>query len=157
MGIAGAGSPTGAARLSQIDPSTDPRHRSVRKLPMPVWVSFALSAGTLETTEGPVPYEAGDAILTGVKGEKWPVQRDRFFHRYQPTSDVTAGEAGRYSCRPEVLLAVQLSEADAPLEVRTSAGGLLTGTAGDWLVRYGPDDLAVLSREVFDETYEQIG
>jgi len=41
-------------------------------------VHFAAAAGQLQTLEGPVAYAAGDAIVTGVAGEQWPVPADSF-------------------------------------------------------------------------------
>jgi hypothetical protein len=56
----------------------------VAKLPVPVAVEFSQCDGIIETLEGQVQYKSGDPILTGVKGERWPVQRNNFFTHYTP-------------------------------------------------------------------------
>jgi hypothetical protein len=43
------------------------------KPPKPVQHETAQTAGTVETLEGPVRYEAGHKIMTGPKGEKYPI------------------------------------------------------------------------------------
>ena len=48
------------------------------KLPVIHNVVFAEVAGVCETLEGAVPYKSGDAIVTGVADERWPVSREYF-------------------------------------------------------------------------------
>jgi hypothetical protein len=140
--------------MNPLDLSTDPRRRRVRKRAIPVSVSFADAPGELNTLEGPVPYEDGDAIITGVKGEHWPVERGPFLDRYEALPGTNSGEDGTYARRPEVVLAVQMTSKDDPLEIATQSGGLLTAREGDWLVQYAPGDFGVVNPEIFDETYE---
>ena len=49
------------------DLTADPRALHVCKRPVPVPVAFALADGVCETLEGPVHYQKGDALLTGVQ------------------------------------------------------------------------------------------
>ncbi len=43
---------------------------------------FAEEDGTIETLEGRMKYRKGDAIITGVRGEKYPCRRDIFDQTY---------------------------------------------------------------------------
>ena len=54
------------------DLTADPRALHVCKRLVPVPVAFALADGVCETLEGPVHYQKGDALLTGVQGERYP-------------------------------------------------------------------------------------
>jgi PGDYG protein len=129
----------------------------VRKRAVPVPVTFARSSGTLETLEGPVPYEVGDAIVTGTKGESWPVGRSDFLDRYAPLPGTNPGDNGTYERRPEVLDALQVTDDDnPPLEVTIASGGVLTARTGDWIVQYSTGDLGVVNQQIFKETYEVI-
>src|SRR4051794_41552182 len=75
------------------DLAADPRAPRVTKKPTPVQVEFAAADGVCETLEGPVRFRAGDAILTGVQGERWPVRRDLFMAGYQAVPPTPTGEA----------------------------------------------------------------
>ena len=39
---------------------------------------FANMKGVLATLEGNVTYQAGDALMSGPHGERWPIPRKRF-------------------------------------------------------------------------------
>jgi Peptidase family M41/PGDYG protein len=124
-----------------------------RKRPVERDVTFARTAGVHETLEGPVLYNAGDAIVVGEKGESWPVKRETFDRLYEPVGNNKPGQDGRYRKIVKDVLALQLDEAkrlDLP-----SGRGLLRGRAGDWIVDYGGDgDMAVVAADAFAATYE---
>ncbi len=144
-----------------------------------VSVDFARSPGTVETLEGPVHYHAGDAIVTGVAGERWPVPRDTFFARYRRAEEDrrTAkdgvdgvdgvegvegegaegpdGAGDRYESLPETAWAVHLDEADLPFRVVTPAGAVLQAARGDWVVERQPGDVHVVNGELFSSLYEE--
>jgi hypothetical protein len=52
------------------------------KKPIPVDFEFATDDGEIETLGGKMTYKKGDAIITGVKGEKYPCRRDIFDQTY---------------------------------------------------------------------------
>lgn len=138
--------------MSAIDLAADPAARRARKRPVPVNVHFATQPGTLATREGEVRYAAGDALLTGESGDRWPVPRAHFDRAYEPVSPTRAGDAGVYRKRTADVLAKRMS---APFAIDLSAGrGTLRGNAGDWLVQYAPDDVAVVARAIFTATYD---
>lgn len=110
---------------------------------------FAIADGELESLEGRVSYQAGDAILTGATGERWPVRRTAFLRTYQPVAGVVLGAVGQYTKRPLRVLANQLA---GPRVVRTSHG-LLHGAKGDWLIRDPEGDEWVVAEEIFNRDY----
>jgi hypothetical protein len=108
--------------------------------------------GECITREGPVKYAKGDALVCGVAGDRWPVPRERFDTTYDPVTPLERGAPGRYTKRPDQVLARQMDQA---FSVDLSGGrGTLSGSAGDWLVQYGSGDAAVVGNEIFAQTYE---
>jgi|SRR5450631_98110 hypothetical protein len=138
--------------MISVDLREDHTARRARKLALEMQVEFAPADGTLVTREGPVTYVAGDALLTGVEGERWPVPRRRFDETYEPIAPLRPGKPGAYRKRPQVVWAKLMRETFT-VELGDSRG-TLRGTAGDWLLQYGPRDLSVVSTTVFAKTYE---
>lgn len=123
-----------------------------RKRPRLFAVEFAHTTQTIATLEGPVLCRPGDAIVTGIVGEQWPVPPDVFPSKYEAVAPTRTGESGQYRSLAQTVRAVQLR---APLEVALSAGrGRLLGVAGDWLVQYAPGDCSVVRDAIFRSTYE---
>lgn len=123
-----------------------------RKRVVEVGVRFATTACEVPTLEGLVSAHAGDAIVTGVKGECWPVRPADFLLRYEPVPPIVFGANGAYRTKPIHVRGVCM---DRPFAVeRSSAGMRLQGRAGDWLVDYGSEDYAVVDPSVFAVTYE---
>ena len=56
----------------------------------PIKYETAKKAGTVNTLEGPVKHEAGHKIITGPKGEKYPVSPEKFKDYYEDHGDGTA-------------------------------------------------------------------
>lgn len=141
-----------AADLTGRELARDPLARRARKRPLAVTVQFATSAGVLRTLEGSVRYRAGDALLTGVAGERWPIGRAKFDAAYEPLPPTVAGSAGAYRRRPRVVLAMRMAE---PFRVRVGhAGDALQGAPGDWLLQYGPGDYGIVAAALFAQTYD---
>jgi len=120
---------------------------------MSVQVDFADHALEIETLEGPVKCKAGDAIITGVQGERWPIERLRFQATYEVLGDgATMFQDGFYRLKPTLVTAKQLS---APMTVELSgARGALTARAGDWLIHGPEDDQWIVADLIFQKTYE---
>lgn len=133
------------------DLSKHPRAVRVMKLPIPLRVCFASSAGTLQTLEGPVSYQPGDAILTGNEGESWPMHHSEFNETYEPLGETTFGSDGLYVKKPIEVCAVQL---DHPEDILIEEGrGQLHGEQGDWLVEYSSGKYGIVSGNIFEKTY----
>jgi hypothetical protein len=130
----------------------DPRCIEARKLEREVQVRFTPEACIVQTPEGSVHAQPGDAIITGIAGEHWRVSRSKFPAKYRAVPPTVAGQAGTYASLPHRIVAVLMSE---PFGVLLSDGvSRLTGHAGDWLVDYGDGSLGVVSGPVFASTYE---
>ena len=124
----------------------------VRRKPVTLSVEFASEPGTLDTREGEVRYDAGDALLTGVEGERWPIPADVFPRLYAPAEGTEPGEPGLYVRKPEEMTAVQLSE---PRTVELGEGrGTLQAQPGDWLLQGHDGEQRVVSEVALRETYQ---
>jgi len=123
-----------------------------RKRVLEVQVEFADSAMVVQTLEGPVTAGPGDAIITGIRGERWPVSSKRFALKYEPVPPLVAGQDGRYRTRSIIVHAVAMQEAFAVTLPDKSSR--LEGRAGDWLVDYGDGSLGAVAAEIFAATYE---
>lgn len=128
-------------------------HRVVtRKLEREIQVRFARAAETVQTNEGLVHARPGDAILTGINGEHWRVSQERFPDKYRPAEQTAPGTDGAYISLPNRVFAVPMTTV---FEVLLSNGETkLVGQPGDWLVDYGDGSLGIVSKRVFDLTYE---
>ena len=129
----------------------DPRALRVIKCPINIKVTFAKADGICQTLEGPVDYLSGDAILTGIAIENWPVVRAIFDKRYEPAEGTAFGSDGNYVKKPLEVFALRL---EMPLDVTLPAGGVLHGEAGDWLLQYGPTDYGIVRDDIFRSTYD---
>ena len=58
--------------------------KKARKREIAVSVAFSRPPEVIETLEGQARCGACDAILTGFRGEQWPVQRELFEKLYLP-------------------------------------------------------------------------
>jgi hypothetical protein len=105
----------------------------------------------IHTLEGAVSCAAGDAVVTGSKGESWPVPRDAFLRKYVPMHGVVAGEDGQYKKSLAFVEARQLERVETI--VLSDGRGVLTGHAGDWCLTYGVGNQAFIRSDVFAESY----
>jgi hypothetical protein len=133
----------------------DPRRVVARKLEREIQVTFTPTACSVQTPEGLVHAKAGDAIITGIAGERWRVSRAHFGAKYRPVPPTQAGEPGSYVSLPNRILAVRMDQA---FNVLLADGqSQLTGRDGDWLVDYGDGSLGIVSNDIFMITYEILG
>ena len=100
-------------------------------------------------------YQAGDAVVTGLAGERWPVPRATFFALYRPADGARAGDDGPYESVPDEAWAVRLDAGDVPLDVVTPAGAVLHAERGDWVVERDPGDVHVVNGDLFSSLYEE--
>jgi hypothetical protein len=133
------------------DPTNDPDALRVCKRPEPLKVVFEPADGICQTLEGPVRYRAGDPILTGNQGERWPVQRDLFLTSYEPVPPTRPGTDGLYRKRPSEVLALRLSHTiSVPVGWQDDP---LQGRPGDWLLRYANSTYGIVQDAIFRESY----
>jgi hypothetical protein len=104
--------------------------------------------GTIDTLEGPVKYPAGYYIMTGPKGEQYPVSPEKFKELKDDLGDGV--------CTPKKI--IKLAKlADHSGTVDTSWGEKLHYNPGeDVIVRHGPNDYGVVKLEIFNQTYEKL-
>lgn len=137
-----------------IDLSQHPNKQWAQKHPIPVAVQFAQTDGVCSTLEGAVAYRAGDAIMTGVADERWPIQRDKFEATYAPLTPTSMGQDGNYVKKPIPVLVLELTE---PMQVKVGwQADPLQGQVGDWLVQYDADSYGIVSKAIFKQTYRII-
>ena len=115
------------------------------KQPMPVKYETADTDGVLQTLEGPVKYKAGYKIMTGPKGEQYPIPPEKFAELYDVAKDGTATPK-------KIIKVAKLADHDGV--VNTSWGEPLNYTAGnDYIVRHGANDYGVVKKDIFAKTY----
>jgi hypothetical protein len=128
--------------------------KKARKRELSVSVAFCGEATVIDTLEGSVRCEPGDAILYGVHGEQWPVTRDLFEKLYEPVLPVSMGENGLYRrLSHEVDAAMLTMPCTIPLPDNR---GDLGGNAGDWLVKQQDDRYGIVAEDIFAKTYDII-
>jgi hypothetical protein len=111
----------------------------------PVKYQQATTAGSIQTLEGPVSYAAGYYIMTGPKGEQYPITPQRFKELYDDNGNSTATPK-------KIVKLAKLADHDGV--VKTSWGDDLKYTAGnDYIVRHGPGDYGVVKKDIFSQTY----
>lgn len=122
--------------------------------PVEVSVEFSNRKQIIDTLEGPVVCHFGDAIVTGLKGERHPQPRAKLDSKYKPIQGQQSHSKGRFTKRVTSVQAAQLHE---PLDIELSIGrGALHGKIGDWCVWYDPTDMSIVARDIFPELYESI-
>ena len=115
------------------------------KHPTPIHYKTAIHSGTVDTLEGPVDYLAGHKIITGPKGEKYPVSPEKFADYYDDNEDGTATPK-------KIHKHAKLADHDGV--VKTSWGDLNYKAGEDFIVRHGAGDYGVVKKEIFAQTYE---
>ena len=108
----------------------------------------ASEPGTINTLEGPVKYPAGYYIMTGPKGEQYPITPEKFAELKDDLGDGV--------CTPKKIIKIA-KLADHSGSVDTSWGEKLNYNAGeDIIVRHGENDYGVVKKDIFTQTYERI-
>ena len=115
------------------------------KHPTPIHYKTAIHPGTIETLEGPVDYQAGHKIITGPKGEQYPVSAEKFSDYYDDNKDGTASPK-------KIHKHAKLADHDGV--VKASWGDLNYRAGEDYIVRHGSGDYGVVKKDIFAQTYE---
>ena len=118
------------------------------KRPAKEHYEIANEPGTIDALEGPVKYPAGYYIMTGPKGEQYPITPERF--------DDLKDDLGDGVCTPKKIVK-WAKLADRSGSVDTSWGEKLHyNTDEDVIVRHGENDYGVVKRDIFAQTYEKV-
>lgn len=118
---------------------------STFKHPAPISYETATESGTVETLEGPINYLAGHKIITGPKGEKYPVTPIKFAAYYDDNGDGTATPK-------KIMKVAKLADHDGVLH--TSWGNLNYSKGQDYIVKHGPGDYGAVKADIFAKTYD---
>jgi len=104
--------------------------------------------GTIDTLEGPVKYPKGFYIMTGPKGEQYPISPEKF-------NDLK-DDLGNGVCTPKKITKIA-KVADHKGTVDTSWGEKLHYNPGeDVIVRHGENDYGVVKLDIFNQTYQSV-
>ena len=116
------------------------------KHPTAISYETASDNGTVDTLEGPVNYTVGHKIITGPKGERYPVSPIKFNAYYDDNGDGTA--------TPKKIMKVA-KIADHNGVVKASWGDLNYTQGNDYIVKHGPGDYGVVKADIFAKTYDK--
>ena len=107
---------------------------------------IAQEDGAMDTLEVPVNYKKGYYILTGPKGERYPIPPEKFAE--------LKDDQGYGVCTPKKILKLaKLADHDG--SVKTSWGETLNYTQGnDYIVKHGANDYGVVKQDIFLKTYD---
>ena len=112
----------------------------------PIKFETAKDAGSVDTLEGPVSYQAGHHIVTGPKGERYPVSPDKFKTLYDDNGDGSATPK-------KIMKSARLADHDGVL--KTSWGDLTYKKGQHYIVKHGPGDFGAVQSDIFDQTYNR--
>ena len=118
---------------------------STFKHPAPIHYETATDSGTVDTLEGPVQYAAGHKIITGPKGERYPVTPIKFAAYYDDNGDGTATPK-------KIMKTAKVADHDGVLH--TSWGDLNYKRGEDIIVRHGAGDYGAVKKDIFAKTYD---
>ena len=136
--------------LNGIDES---EWQKCRKCEMVVVVA-SRQAEIIETLEVPVGCGVGDAIITGVRGGRWPVRWELFEKLYEPIHMLQMGEDGWYHTLPYEVDATRMI---CPFRIELPGQqGALSGKVDEWLVRKQDGSLGIVAGDIFSETYDLV-
>ncbi len=140
--------------LTHMDLARDPNALRVSKRAITTQVTFATEAGSMKTLEGEVSYEQGDALVTGVLGESWPISRQRFNLTYQPDKHTAQGSDG---CYYPISTPVWAKQINSKFSVALPGSkGILQGKAEDWLIQYTSGDQGIVDNALFEKIYQRL-
>jgi len=107
---------------------------------------IARDSGTVDTLEGPVRYEPGHYIMTGPKGEQYPITPEKF-KEYK--DDLGDGE-----CSPKKIHKhAKLADHDGSVVLQYNGQSLAYNAGKDYIVRHGAGDYGVVKKDIFAQTY----
>ncbi len=125
----------------------------------PLWAREITDNQSISSLEGELIAVAGDYLCRGESGDTWPQKAKTLFAKYEATEEHDKDGWVKFSPKPEAagVLAVQINHAFQVI----ASWGILTGQAGDYLVKNEadknveyPEDVWIVNRAIFEGTYE---
>ena len=118
------------------------------KIPNKEKYKIADQDGVIQTLEGPVNYKKGYYIMTGPKGEQYPIPPEKF-------KELKDDQGNGIATPKKIIKMAKLADHDG--DVKTSWGETLRYTKDeDYIVRHGSNDFGVVKVDIFKQTYKQI-
>ena len=112
----------------------------------PISYEVAKEDGVTATLEGGVRHMKGHRIITGPKGEKYPVAPEKFAELYD--------DHGEGKATPKAIMKkARLADHDGV--VKASWGDLAYEKGKHYIVRHGDGDYGVVASDIFHQTYNQ--
>ena len=118
----------------------------VSKKPISTKYEIADATGTVETLEGPMAYDSGHYIITGSKGEQYPITPEKFKTLYDDQGEGTA-------IPKKIIKVAKLADHDGIL--KTPWGNLEYKKGQHYIVRHGPNDYGPVENSIFEKTYQR--
>lgn len=135
-----------AINLSLNNTQKSDMKKAIKKA-IPLTFCFASEAEDIHTLEGVVTARPGDAVLTGTKGERWPIRREKFEATYD--FNLQTGICSKKA------IVVEAEEMQSHFEVKVGwSNQPLQGGPGDFKITYGPGEFGVVAKDIFHETYD---
>ncbi len=124
----------------------------VRRRPVELIAQYVDEKTLTDTWEGPRTAQVGDYVLTGVKGEQWPVPGSEFDRLYEVIGPTADGQALRVRKKVMELRAFQTYE---PLTFAIR-GENFHAEPGYFIIAYEDGSCYPCEPEVFFETFEVV-
>ncbi len=125
-----------------------------------LWAKEISSDQTVSTLEGEISAQIGDYLCRGESDDTWPQKAKTLFAKYEPTEEHDGDGWQKFNPKPDAA-GVQAAQINHAFEVIASWGNL-SGKPNDYLVKNDadknvdyPDDVWIVSREIFEGTYEK--
>lgn len=115
------------------------------KKPIEVNAQQTLESKIINTLEGDVTANPTDWIVTGIKGEQYPISNDNFNEIYDKC------ENGRYKRKPVEVTAWQT---DRELLI-PHGSDTLKASKGDYIVKHPDGSFAPVKPDIFNQTYDK--
>lgn len=110
---------------------------------------IAKDNGVIDTLEGPVKYSPGDYIMTGPKGEEYPIGPETFEKLKSDNGDGTASPK-------KIVKLCKLADHDGEVTLQYNGSQLAYHKDEDIIVRHGENDYGVVKKDIFAQTYEKV-
>jgi hypothetical protein len=107
----------------------------------------AQEAGTVQTLEGPVQYEAGHYIMTGPKGEQYPITAEKFH-------SLKDDQGNGIATPKQILKVAKLADHSGSVVLQYNGQSLAYNAGEDYIVRHGAGDYGVVKKDIFAQTYD---
>ena len=121
--------------------------QKVQKKAIPLGFRIATLSEVIYTKEGPIKAPKGSYIMTGTRGENWPIPAKKFKKTYN--IDKKNNTASK---KPIPVKGKQMKKCF--FATVSWNKDKLNGRPGDWLIKYGPGDYGIVKKKIFNETYD---